>query len=241
MFDLKKEFYFKGSNEGCLIIHGFTGTPGEHLEMGTRLRDAGYTVLAIRLRGHGTTVEDMEKCTYMDWIESATQGYEKLRKQCDRVYVIGHSMGALLALYIGENYGADKIIALSPPLITTSKLANFAFILKYFKKYQEWGVSKRTIEEAKYLVGYHKFAISSVHELNKLKSMVKKHLSKINVPLLIVHSRKDKTVAMKSVDLLYNKVNSRIKEKMYLKECGHNITIECEKEDVFKAVIDFVK
>jgi carboxylesterase len=239
--DLKKEFFFEGGSVGCLIIHGFTGTPGEHITLGKRLRDEGYTVLGVRLKGHGTTVEDMEGCTYGDWIESAVKGYERLKEQCNKVYVIGHSMGSLLALYLGEKLDAEKIIALSPPLITTNKAVRLAFILKYFKRYQKWGISKRTIDEAKYLVGYPKFALSSVHELNKLRVAVKKDLYKIKSPLLIIHSRKDLTVAEGSVDMLYNNVSSTIKEKVYLNKCGHNITIECEKEEVFKEIIDFIK
>jgi carboxylesterase len=239
--DLKKEFFFKGGSVGCLIIHGFTGTPGEHITLGRRLRDEGYTVLGVRLKGHGTTVEDMETCSYKDWVESAVSGYERLCEQCNRVHVIGHSMGSLLALYIGENLGAEKIIALSPPLITTNKAVKLVFILKYFKKYKNWGKSKRTIDEAKYLVGYSKFALSSVHELNKLRVVVKKGLAKIKAPLLIIHSRMDKTVAGESVELLYNNVSSTIKEKVYLNKCGHNITIGCEKEEVFKEIIDFIK
>jgi carboxylesterase len=43
------------------------------------------------------------------------------------------------------------------------------------------------------------------------------------------------------VDILYNNVSSTIKEKVYLNKCGHNITIGCEKEEVFKEIIDFIK
>ena len=61
-----KEFYFKGNNTGVLLIHGFTGTPYEMRFLGEFLRDKGCTVRGILLKGHGTTLKDMRRCSYRD-------------------------------------------------------------------------------------------------------------------------------------------------------------------------------
>ena len=45
-------FYFPGNSTGCLLIHGFTGTPKEMRPLGDFLADKGYSVLGIRLSGH---------------------------------------------------------------------------------------------------------------------------------------------------------------------------------------------
>ncbi|WDC84711.1 hypothetical protein PL321_03340 [Caloramator sp. mosi_1] len=82
--DLRKEYLFEGSDEGCLVIHGFTGTPAELRLLGERLHSKGYTVYGVRLKGHGTNVEEMEKCTYKDWIDSALEGYNLLRSRCKK-------------------------------------------------------------------------------------------------------------------------------------------------------------
>lgn len=239
--DLKEQYFLTGKKEACLVIHGFTSTPAELRELGEKLHEEGFTVLGVKLKGHGTTVEEMEKSTYKDWINSAVEGYLKLKNNYEKVYVIGHSMGSLLALYIAENYDVDRVLALSPPLIVKNKSAKFAFAAKYFMRYSEWEPSERPAEETKYLLGYGKVPIRSVHQLNKLTTVVKKSLNKINAPLLVIHSHKDQTVDEKSVDLLLNSVKSTIKEKIYLNKCGHNITVECEKEDVFRGVINFLK
>ena len=44
-------FYFSGDRTGCLLIHGFTGTPNEMRWLGTQLSTAGHTVLGVRLAG----------------------------------------------------------------------------------------------------------------------------------------------------------------------------------------------
>lgn len=238
--DLREEYFLIGEKEACLLIHGFTSTPAELRELGEKLHEEGYTVLGIKLAGHGTKIEDMEKSTYKDWMKSVVNGYKKLKENYEKVFVIGHSMGSLLALYLAENYEVDKVVALSPPLVVRNKSAKFAFAAKYFMRYSEWEPKPRPQEELKYLLGYSKVPIRSVHELNKLTKVVKNHLKRISSPLLIIHSHKDQTVDEKSVDLLYGSVKSKLKKTIFLNECGHNITIECEKETVFKEVLNFL-
>ena len=239
--DLKQEYYLKGNKTGCLIIHGISGTPAEMRELGELLGEKGYTVLGVCLKGHGTTVEDMEKCSYKDWIASAVNALSKLKEECDNVYVIGHSMGSLLAMYLAENFEVAGLAALSPPLVTKNKAAKFAFILKHFMKYVEWAPRERSAEETQYLLGSSKLPVCSIDELNKLTKAVSKSLDKISAPLLIVHSHNDEAVDESSVDILYTKVKSLTKEKIFLNKSGHNITVECEKLDVFNAVLNFLK
>ncbi|MDO6354703.1 alpha/beta fold hydrolase [Caloramator sp. CAR-1] len=238
--DLRREYFLKGREEGCLLIHGFTSTPAELRELGHFLNEKGYTVYGVRLHGHGTSIDEMERSTFKDWIKSVEGGLNFLKESCSKIYVIGHSMGSLLALYIAENYDIDKVVALSPPLILKNKTGNFAFIIKYFMRYAKWPPEERPEEEKKYLLGYDKIPVKSIHEFNKLNRLVKKNLKKVKSPLFIVQSEKDSTVDIASVDYLYNAATSSVKQKCILKKCGHNITIECEKHDVFNAVYKFL-
>ena len=50
-------FFLQGGKHGVILTHGFTGTPAEMLLLGRYLHAQGYTVLGIRLAGHGTTPE----------------------------------------------------------------------------------------------------------------------------------------------------------------------------------------
>lgn len=238
--DLKQEFFFQGNQVGCLLIHGFSSTPAEMYELGLKIKNVGYTVLGIRLEGHGTTVEEMKKCNYRKWIKSVEEGYEKLRKTCSKIYVIGHSMGGLLSLYAGENFEVDKIIALAPALSNTNRTTNLAGIVKYFMKYAEWPPSQRPEGETRYLLGYNKFPVASVHELNKLKNVVIKGLNKITKPVLAIQSNKDTVVHTRGIAILENGISSKEFKKVLLYKCGHNITIECEKERVFEEVLKFI-
>lgn len=239
--DLRKEYLFKGNNIGCLVIHGFTSTPAELRELSEKIRDEkGYTVLGVRLKGHGTTITEMEQCKYMDWIDSAVEGLEKLKETCDKIYVIGHSMGGVIALYIAENYPVDKVVVLSPALVNKGKATDFAFIIKHFMKYATWPPEERPEEETKYLLGYDRAPIRSVDQLNKMAKKVRKELNRIVKPTLVVYSHKDNTVDEKSIEMIQNNLGTKEIQTVFLNECRHNITIECEKGKVFEAVLKFI-
>lgn len=238
--DLKKEYHFKGSKVGCLIIHGFSSTPAELRELGERLNSKGHTVLGVRLSGHGTKVEDMEKCQYIDWINSVEEGYKKLKENCTSIYVVGHSMGALLALCLSEKYKVDKIVLLSPALVTATKVAKFVPLIKHFMRYTQWEEIERPEAEMKYLLGYGKIPLKSIHELGKLQKFTRKKLNKINSPILIVCSNKDTAIGLNGISIIADNVSTKEVKKVYLNKCGHNITVECEKETVFTEVLSFL-
>lgn len=239
--DLKKEFFFQGNEVGCLLIHGFTSTPAELYELGVRISSVGYTVLGVRLEGHGTTIEDMEKCSYKHWIKSVEDGYKRLKESCSKIYVIGHSMGGLLSLYVGETFEVEKVVALAPALVNKDKRSPFVGVLKYFMKYTEWKYVERPKGEAKYLLRYNRFPVASVHELNKLQKAVKRNLNKITKPILVVQSPNDTSVHAKGIDILEKGVSSTEVKKVFLDKCNHNITVECEKEKVFQEVLNFIQ
>nr|MBA3820853.1 alpha/beta fold hydrolase [Deltaproteobacteria bacterium] len=84
---------------GVVLVHGFTGTPYEVRYLGEQLARAGYAVRGPRLPGHGTRVEDLDVTTWSDWVAEVDRAVEALRRRCDRVAVIGQSLGGLLALH----------------------------------------------------------------------------------------------------------------------------------------------
>ena len=59
-------FILKGGSIGILLVHGFTGSPAEIALLGQFLHKQNYTVIAPRLTGHGTSVEDLEHTTKED-------------------------------------------------------------------------------------------------------------------------------------------------------------------------------
>jgi carboxylesterase len=85
---------------GVLLSHGFTGTPMEMRPLAEAFASAGYTVALPRLAGHGTTPEDMATTTANAWVASIADAATWLQARCDRLLMVGLSMGGILSLYM---------------------------------------------------------------------------------------------------------------------------------------------
>jgi carboxylesterase len=235
--ELAKEFYYRGNSTGILLIHGFTGTPSEMRFLGEFLRDKGYTVKGILLKGHGTTPEDMKKCSYRDWIRGAVEGYKSLKQECDEVFAVGLSMGGLLSLYLARNYDIKGAVALSTPIRIHGRSAALDFVEKNFKTYVLRKPEKKDIN----IISYDKSPLISVHNLFKLIRYIKANLRYIQKPVLIMQSYRDRTVSPLSANIIYNSIGSKDKSIIYLHKSGHVMTCDNEKEQVFKEVYNFIK
>jgi Esterase/lipase len=91
-------FLYQGNDTGCLLLHGYTGTPFEMRMLADHLHQAGYTVLAPRLFGHATQPQDMNRARWQDWMASVEDGLNLLKTCTRRQVVMGLSMGGMLTL-----------------------------------------------------------------------------------------------------------------------------------------------
>ncbi|EHL2514775.1 alpha/beta fold hydrolase, partial [Listeria monocytogenes] len=81
----------------CLCIHGFTGSPSEVKPLADYLREhTDWDVLAPTLPGHDH-LRHLKNVTYKDWIVFVDSILSQMLKEDDEVYIIGFSMGGLLA------------------------------------------------------------------------------------------------------------------------------------------------
>lgn len=240
MFDSEfaKEFYFKGNNTGVLLIHGFTGSPAEMRYLGDYLKDKGFTVQSILLKGHGTSLFDMRKTNHKDWLQSALSAYQKLKLTCDEIFVVGFSMGGALALNLAVDCEISGIVSLSTPIKVLKIEICIRRLLQCIKNKFE---KKPAVPDNILLSGYKTAPLSCIKSLFKLIKQVKTNLNKVQVPILIVHSYGDKTANPMSANIIYKKIGSKDKSIIYLHKSGHLVTCECEKEQVFDEVYNFIK
>jgi len=103
-----------GASDAVLLLHGYTGYPGEMEFLADQLFLAGHTVCAPRLPGHGTDRADFMATGAADWIRRARDAYMELAAEYGRVRIVGHSMGGALALILAADYSPDRIAPLAP-------------------------------------------------------------------------------------------------------------------------------
>lgn len=232
-------FLLKGGPRGVLLIHGFTGAPAEMRLLGESLHAKGFTVLAVRLPGHGTEVGDMEITTWRHWYGAALDGRLLLSGLCDEINVVGLSMGGLLALKLAAEYPVSSVVALSTPIFLTTRRLPLLPLYRAFrrfipKKHRHYDIDPR------YNVGYDSTPLASLSSLLELISSVQEDLPNIHCPALLVQSRREHTVRPESATFIFDHLGTQAKELFWLEKSGHVITIDIEREAVFAKVAEFL-
>ncbi len=242
MIEGAEPFLLRGGNVGVLLIHGFTGSPAELLLLGKFLNRADYTVLGVRLAGHGTSEFELERTTADDWFDSVLDGYALLKSSCEKIFVVGHSMGTLLSLKLAATKFVDKLVTLSPPFFIDENLhleklpprseCDGLFVIKPRRKLKNVppAVNKT----------YRKFPLVCVHEFVKLLNEVKEILPKVQSPLLIIHAQDDHTAKFESAGFLCRSVSSKYIKQSMIPTGGHLIPLTEGRELVFKEILNFL-
>jgi len=235
-------FLFKGNDTGCLLIHGFTGTPFEMRMLGENLHQAGYTVLAPRLFGHATRPADMIRARWSDWIASVEDGLNLLKGFTSRQVVMGLSMGGALALLTAARFPVAGVVSFSAPSALPGdwRIKVLPLIYPFYRYIPKGPPDWHNPEAAKDHREYHVFPTHSVIELNQLLRTMNSELSKITVPALFVQSHQDKEIPPQSLDTLINGISSADRTKLWLDNSGHVVIREPEREKVFLEVQNFL-
>jgi carboxylesterase len=236
-------FYFPGGPIGCLLIHGFTGSPKEMHWMGEYLSRQGYTVLGIRLAGHATQPADMLRTRWLDWVASVEDGYNILDGENRPIFLMGLSMGGVLSLLFASHHPVAGIVAMSTvyalPQDWRLRLAKSLSLLKptVSKGAPDW----HNPEAGRDHVDYPYYPTRAIAELRDLLCEMRLNLPKVMAPTLLIHSRQDTGVPPENMDAIYNALGTRDKQMVWVEDSGHVITREPQRQRVFEAARDFVE
>ena len=180
----------------CALVHGFTGSPYEMRPFAERLAARGVHVDVPLLPGHGTSVEDMSRTSFPDWVAGAEAAYLGLAARHRRTFVLGFSMGGLIALMLASRHNVDGIVVVSAPLRIRDPRARFLPLIALVRKYEpptppasppEMGVEERRT------VSYSQKPVVCIQSLMRLMQAVKAETPRVQAPLLAVYGANDRT------------------------------------------------
>ncbi len=235
-------FFFDGGPSGCLLIHGFSGSPPEMRPMGEYLAQRGLTVLGVRLAGHGTTPEDMARTTWRDWVASAEAGLRELEACCEQVFVAGLSMGGLITLHLAAHHPLDGIVAMAAPSHIADWRFRFMPLAQYFIRWVTPNIeSDLTDPEAEeHMSSYQVLPIRCIVSLGQLLRLARRELSRIQAPALIMQGEKDHHVPSDSARIIFEGLGATEKEVVWWSNSGHCITVDSEREAVWARAYEFI-
>ena len=239
----------KPNQPACLLIHGFTGAPKEMRWMGEYLNQQhGFHCLGIRLTGHATRPGDMIRSRYTDWIASVEDGYYLLQNVSERIYLVGLSMGGILSLLMSTKLDVAGVIAMSTPYHLPYDYP--AWAMKLFSRFVRYQSKRKEepgagwFDKAAYAehISYPQNPIRSIAELNKLLEEMRAALPKVDVPVLLIHSKDDKYVDPENLEWNYAALKKAAdKTKLYITGSGHVVTRDAMRQQVFESALEFIQ
>ncbi len=236
-----KPFYFAAGDTGCLLLHGFGGTPLEMRPLGEYLAARDITVAGVRLAGHGTSPSDMKGLTSQDWINSAAVILDELKGKCSRIFLIGLSMGGTICLHLAANYRVDGVVTICAPVYLEARLY-LAHPLKYllsFKKEVDHNIKDPAARKKHF--AYTRVPPGAVLQLFKLMRSARCELGQINIPALLFQSRSDSIVPPGNGPFIYeNLTKVQKKNLIWLEKSGHMAVIDYDKDYVMSETYKFI-
>lgn len=249
----KSPISIAGDTRGVLCLHGLTGTPFEVRPLAEALGAAGYSVEVPLLAGHGATLRELAATQWSDWLASAENAMNDLRRRVDGrpICVVGFSMGGLLALRLARQF-PDAVAAqaiMAAPLrmrpAQTRGVRALAMLPVDFRSYpfacipkiKGSDISDPDMRDAN--PSLRAFPISTVTSLFDLMNQVRADLPNVRAPTLVIHGRHDHTVPMEDSLELTGSLGSDVIERLWLDRSFHVVTLDVERGAVSNAVVGF--
>ncbi|PWR23060.1 alpha/beta hydrolase [Zavarzinia compransoris] len=256
-------FHFAGGSTAVLLIHGLTGTPGEVKPLARALARDGNSVYGVQLAGHCGTEADLLATDRHDWLDSALDAFDRIRRNHETVFVGGLSMGALLSLMVAaERPGLVAGCLLYSPTMfydgwsipRASIFLHLALVLGLgrFVRFREsfpHGIKDERLR-AKIVsqmeagrsadAGLLYMPGLSLRQLLRLISTLKRRLPRIRTPTLLLHAREDDVTSIRNAAYIAANIGGRI-EKILLENSYHMITIDQERDLVADHSAAFIR
>ena len=245
------------SGKAVLLIHGFTGYPGELVRPAEDLYEKGFDVFVPRLPGHGTTGKDFISSGQKDWVGVAENALVDLLGKYKEVSVVGHSMGGAIAALIVSRHPEVKGAVLCCPGIELEnmdkKTARILSVLSLFvkKMKKEWQSDPRyhmhyegaPKDDEKLGEEYWKFLYPrNIVSLLRIAESAKAGLPDIKARTLIIGAEKDALVVPDSVYTIQKAIGDRA-ETLLVKDATHYVYYDISQEaeeTAVKATVEFL-
>ena len=229
------------NRKAILLIHGFVGGIYDFDNLPNLLEIKwNFDVYTFTLPGHEKHI--VKDVKYEEWIKAADKQIKfLLEHNYKEIYLIGHSMGGVIAAHLASIYPQVKKVVLAAPAFRyfcfKDGIVNIKGLNNTIKSMPN--VLKEE-GKGKVIERIQKTPITTMIEFTKLVSKYENDINHITCPILTIHGLSDNVVPQESTDLVYNNVKSKTNILVNMKNVPHDCFTQKRKDEVQELVIDFL-
>lgn len=229
---------------GIALVHGFGEHSGRYEYVAQALNSAGYAVYAQDVRGHGQSVGFPGKMGTIDQVLADTTA------QCLRVhaahpktFLLGHSMGSLIALGAIVELPQDSIAGL---VLTGAPIAPGPAVLEALSDPKGFAVAPELVSRDPEIVKAYANDPLVFHEPvapDALAGVLEGTARAVGaiplvvVPTLIVHGTQDKLAALSGAEELHTQLVVTDKTLKVYPGLEHEVLNEPERDEVIAYIV----
>jgi carboxylesterase len=227
------------------------------------LGQQGVTVRCPLLPGHGELPEKMKGVTREAWIAEAEEGFAQLRQSCDEIFLMGHSMGTVLAAKLAsENASVRGLILLAPLYKVPSRFIHLLRALRYVMPwfYPWYFKPLRPLTRERLLDLYPdldfgdpevqawlpratRVPTGAIDEMRKMAGIGRRLWPHVEQPALLLQGERDIAVNPGNTEQIYQMLGSEEKRLHKFPHAGHELMrpFEPVHTEVWSLVYSFIR
>ncbi len=241
--DERRAYTMHAGPVGCLVLHGFMGSPISTRPLATYLSESGITVHCPLLPGHGEYPDKFYKIPKEAWFDETEEALAYLRTQCDEVFLIGHSMGTIIGAHLVTEYGDFRgQIMLAPVYDVPDRRIRLLRVARYVMPWF-YPLKSRSLRSLVYerILDYNpdidlddpeiqaqlprmtRVPTSGMDEMRKTLDMGRKLWPQLDLPILIFQGELDIAASAENTQKIYDMLPSDDKELVLFEDAGHEL------------------
>ncbi|GJM43143.1 MAG: carboxylesterase [Ardenticatenaceae bacterium] len=227
---------------GLLMLHGYLGSPLSSHPMANYLAEHGVSVHCPLLPGHGHYPDKLQNIPRQAWLNEAQEAFKSAHSQYDELFLMGHSMGAVLAADLClQNPEVAGLIMLTPIYEAPDDRLNWMKVLRlvmpWFYPHKMRSMRKLVRErvldfdptinfddpdfQQNELPKVSRVPTASLVEMVKMAEYGRTLWPKFTAPSIIFRGGHDPAVKPGTIDTLYATLPGPDKKLVTFQEAGH--------------------
>ncbi|MCL2200354.1 MAG: alpha/beta fold hydrolase [Oscillospiraceae bacterium] len=234
-----------GSTKAVIFIHGFMGSPRQFDRLAGAVHKRGFNAVILLLPGHGRSSRDFSLSTAEIWQKYVQDEIERLSAKFTDIWLVGHSMGGLLALGAAAkpHKALRGVMTIASPFKLTAlsrkdiKIRLITVLASDENKIKSEYMGKNSVPVTSKIFLH---TLGPMVQVSLLMRSTRAKLPSITLPVVSAYSKGDELVSFRSLEIIRSEISAIPFEEVVLERSLHAFYTEKEKVILEEALIEFL-